>query len=155
MSVYFEDLAVGTELRTSARTVTEADLVAFAMHSGDWNPIHMDREHAKSRDFGRPVVHGMCGMSIMGGLIYATGWFAHTTVALLGFDSWRFVHPIFVGDTLHCRVRIDALRVTSGGRHGLVQRHLSLWNQEERQVQEGTSHILIELRATSQQESPQ
>lgn len=146
MALYFEDLELGRELVTAARTITETDLVSFAMHSGDWNPIHVDREHAAAAGFGRPVVHGMCGMSIMGGLIYATGWFATTTVALLGFSSWRFRAPVFVGDTLHCRLRIDGLRLTSSGRHGFVERHLSLWNQAGECVQEGTSQILIKLR---------
>jgi acyl dehydratase len=40
--LYFEDLDLDTEWRTGARTITEADVVAFAGVSGDFNPIHVD-----------------------------------------------------------------------------------------------------------------
>jgi acyl dehydratase len=147
VALYYEDLEVGTELRTAGRTITQADLIAFAMHSGDWNPIHVDHRVAADSAFGQPVAHGMCGMTIMGGLIFSSGWFVSTTVALLGFSDWRFVAPIFVGDTLTCVLRVDGLRLTSSGKYGFVERRLSLWNQNDQCVQEGQSQILIKRKS--------
>ena len=40
---YFEDLEVGQEASMS-RTVSEADIVAYAALSGDYNPVHLDPE---------------------------------------------------------------------------------------------------------------
>ena len=140
--LYFDDLAVGLELTTSGRTVTETDLVQFAMLSGDWNPIHVDDEVARESVFGRRVVHGVCGLAIMGGLIYASGWFSNTVEALLGFDDLRFRTPLFVGDTVRCRLTVVELRITRSGR-GLVKRRLELLNQRNEVVLDTISPIFI------------
>ncbi|GAA2073493.1 MaoC/PaaZ C-terminal domain-containing protein [Pseudolysinimonas kribbensis] len=140
--LHFEDLATGLELVSGARTVTETDLVQFAMLSGDWNPIHVDEEFARDSVFGRRVVHGVCGLAIMGGLIFSAGWFSTTVEALLGFDEMRFRTPLFVGDTVRCRFTVAELRITSTGR-GLVTRRLELVNQRGDVVLETLSPILI------------
>ncbi len=54
-----EDLRVGDAIRTSGRTVTEADLVAFGTLTGDLHRQHMDESWAASRHFGTRVAHGM------------------------------------------------------------------------------------------------
>lgn len=145
--LYFEDLVEGLALTTGGRTVTETDLVQFAMFSGDWNAIHVDAEFAKGTVFGKPVVHGVAGLAIMGGLVFAAGWFANTVEALLGFDELRFRTPLFVGDTVRCRFTVVGLRVTSSGR-GLVTRRLELLNQRDETVLDTLSPILIARKAT-------
>lgn len=147
--LYFEDLEVGRQLLSGGRTLTETDLVQFAMLSGDWNPIHTDDEFARESVFGRRVVHGVCGLSIMGGLMYAAGWFATTVEALLGFDELRFLTPMFVGDTVRCRMTIEGVRTTSQG-HGLVTRRLELLNQRDEVALSTISPILIKHRTTTE-----
>lgn len=145
-SLYFEDLSTGQTFETAGRTVTETDLVQFAMLSGDWNPIHVDVTVAETTSFGRPVVHGVCGLAILGGLIYAAGWFASSSEALIGFDELRFLRPLFVGDTVKCRMTVKSLRVTSKGK-GLVVRGLELANQRDECVTSTVSPILIKRRS--------
>lgn len=147
--LFYEDLEVGQQLLSGGRTLTETDLVQFAMLSGDWNPIHTDEEFARDSVFGRRVVHGVCGLSIMGGLIYAAGWFATTVDALLGFDELRFRTPMFVGDTVRCRMTIEGVRLTSKG-HGLVTRRLELLNQRDEVALVTLSPILIKRRTTTE-----
>jgi acyl dehydratase len=52
VALYYEDLSVGQTFTSPARTVTETDLVHFAMLSGDWNPIHTDKEFAQQTYYG-------------------------------------------------------------------------------------------------------
>ena len=144
--LHFEDLEVGLQLTTGGRTVTEADVVQFAMFSGDWNAIHVDAEFASGTVFGQRVVHGVASLSIMGGLIFAAGWFSSTVEALLGFDELRFRNPVFIGDTVRCRFTVVELRVTSSGR-GLLKRKLELLNQRDEVVLETISPILIARKA--------
>jgi len=42
-----------------ARTVTEADIVAYAALSGDYNPIHLDRDYAAKTPFKERIAHGI------------------------------------------------------------------------------------------------
>ncbi len=52
--LYFDDLQVGQEWESPARTVTETDIVNFAGQNGDYNPIHVDHEFCKTTPFRRP-----------------------------------------------------------------------------------------------------
>jgi len=51
--LYFEDLSVG-QTASFAKTVTEADVVAFAGISGDFNPVHISMRNLPRPSGGRP-----------------------------------------------------------------------------------------------------
>ena len=68
MHLFFDDVAVGQEWTSLARTVTQADVVNFAGLSGDFNPIHIDHEFARTTAFGQPIAHGLLVWSIGSGL---------------------------------------------------------------------------------------
>jgi 3-hydroxybutyryl-CoA dehydratase len=61
-----KDFQIG-ERDSFAKTVTEADVIAFASLVGDFNPIHVDADYARKSRFGRRIAHGM----FAGGLISA------------------------------------------------------------------------------------
>jgi len=46
--LYFGDLPLDKTFVTSGRTITEADVVAFAGLSGDYNSLHVDETFAAS-----------------------------------------------------------------------------------------------------------
>jgi acyl dehydratase len=58
----YEDLFVGMSFRSPGRTITEADLVAFAGLTGDYSELHTSDVYAKNSQFGRRVAHGMLGL---------------------------------------------------------------------------------------------
>ncbi len=143
MTSYFEDFRVGQVIETRARTITEADIVAFAGWSWDTNPVHTDAVSAADGRFGRPIAHGMLGLSVAMGLVSGTGHFDGSSIALLGIDGWRFLAPVFAGDTLRCRVEITGARLTSRGDAGILERHLTLTNQRGDIVQEGDIGLMV------------
>lgn len=55
---FFEDLSVGQEA-TMSRTVTEADIIAYAALSGDYNPVHIDAAYAAGTIFKERIAHGI------------------------------------------------------------------------------------------------
>ena len=149
-SYYFEDLEVGLVLQSQARTVTETDLVTFCMVSGDWNPIHSDEEFSKRSHYGQRVVHGLYGLSVVTGLMDRAGWFARSAVAMLGIQDWRFVAPLFVGDTVRCEMEISSLRMTSRGDRGAVGRTFRLLNQRGEVIQEGEIPVMVLSRGRTE-----
>jgi 3-hydroxybutyryl-CoA dehydratase len=142
---YFEEFAVGDEVISPGRTVTEADIVAFAALSGDYNPLHTDAEYAKGTIFGERIAHGLLGLSIASGLIERLGFIAGTAEAFLGLD-WKFRGPIKIGDTIHVEaqvVRKKQMRRLGGG---LIVLDVAVVNQRDETVQKGQWTALIKSK---------
>jgi 3-hydroxybutyryl-CoA dehydratase len=102
------------ETATFSKTITEADLVLFSGITGDFDPIHVDEDHARKTAFGRRIVHGGLVMgllsttaSIMSRRSAQRG--AKATPVSLGYDRVRFLKPVFIGDTLTARYTVEEL----------------------------------------------
>lgn len=98
---YFDDYTVGAQRLTSGRTITEADIVTHAGHTGDFFPYHVDSEFARSTPFGQRIAHGTMTFAIGIGL---TATEINPAAFTYGYDKLRFPKPVFIGDTLHTRV---------------------------------------------------
>jgi len=141
--LYYEDLVVGMRFEAPRRTVTEADLVRFAGVSGDFNPLHTDEEFAKTTLFGRRVAHGTLVLAISQGLRQAAGHFHGTLMALLEIRAWRFLKPVFIGDTVGVVTEVGELRTTAQPDRGIVVQRIQVTNQRREVVQDGELVSLI------------
>jgi acyl dehydratase len=139
---YFEDLEVGQTFRTPARTLTEADLVAFAAISGAHEAL--DRSRAVGEP--PPAVPELLVLTVTSGLGFRIPAPAPQVLAFMTFDS-RFLAPVRIGDTLHCRVRIAGKRALKGG--GVVVEAREMVNQRGEIVQESEYKVLVARRPTS------
>jgi 3-hydroxybutyryl-CoA dehydratase len=100
--MYYEDLSVGQEASMS-KTVSEADITAFANVSGDKNPVHIDAAYAATTMFKERIAHGMLsagyisavfGMQLPGpGSIYVS-------------QTLNFKAPVKIGDTVVTTVKV-------------------------------------------------
>ena len=116
--LYFEEFTIGQTITTSARTITESDIVTFAGLSGDYNQIHTDAEFAKATPFGQRIAHGILTLSVISGLAVQTGFMEGTIIAFREINEWKFSKPVFIGDTVHATLEITetkALRRLGGG----------------------------------------
>ena len=142
---FYDDLQVGEEWVSPGRTVTETDIVSFAGVSGDFNPIHVDHEFARTTAFRRPVAHGLLVLSISSGLgLHAP---AMRTLAFLGIREWKFVEPVYIGDTVRVRSKLLDKEVRARGRRAVLTWQRQIVNQEGRVVQEGITQTLVQGRA--------
>lgn len=140
--MFFDDFQVGQEFVTKARTVTETDIVNFAALSWDTNPLHTDVEFAAQSPFGERIAHGMLGLVIHAGLSQMLGLMEGTLVAFLGL-TWRFHHPIKIGDTVHVVQRVQEMRETSQPERGVLTLEKELINQHGQVVQSGITTVLM------------
>ncbi|MCL1825172.1 MAG: MaoC family dehydratase [Betaproteobacteria bacterium] len=101
----FEDLKVG-QTASIARTVSEADILAFAGVSGDSNPVHVDEEFAASTMFKGRIAHGILSVSYISTVI-GTKLPGPGTIYLS--QSVKFKAPVRIGDTVVTRVTVTAL----------------------------------------------
>ena len=142
---YFEDLKTGDELVSPARTVTEADVVAFAGISGDFNPLHTDAEYAKVGPFGARIAHGLLGLAIASGLgVKIRAIHEDKILAFLGL-TWDYDKPVLIGDTIHIVKKVSRKR-DAGPDSGLVLFEVALVNQRGERVQHGKWRVLFKKR---------
>ena len=102
---YFEDLEVGmTEV--FAKTVTEADIVAFAGISGDTNPVHINEEFASKTMFKGRIAHGILSASFISTVV---GTKLPGPGCIYVSQSLRFKAPVKAGDTVNATCEITNL----------------------------------------------
>lgn len=151
--MYFEDFEVGATFSTAARTITESDVVTFAGVSGDFNPLHVDREFCKAGPFGEPIAHGLLVLSIASGLGVQTGIFSGTNLAFLGIEDLRFVGVVKFGDTIHMESTVIETRRTSKRDRGVVRIAQEIKKQDGEVVQTGVFVSLMVARTLGEEGS--
>lgn len=141
----YEDLFVGMRFRSPGRTITDADLVGFAGLTGDYSELHTSDVYAQSSQFGRKVAHGMLGLAYAHGLMWArTGELRETAIAFLGIDGWKFVGPVFVGDTIFVDYEIAELRDSrSRPTQAIATFDVRVVKQDGSLVQQGRKALLV------------
>jgi acyl dehydratase len=123
---YLEDYAVGEKLVSPGRTITEADVVAFAALTGDWHPLHTDATYAAGSPFGERIAHGMLVLAVGGALAFRCGPHAYlprSFVAFYGMERVRFTAPVKLGDTIHLEATVVAIEARDVERGVLVWDH--------------------------------
>ena len=84
-------LEPGAELPPITYRITRADLVAYAVASGDHNPIHQDEEVARAVGLPGVIAHGMYTLALVGRAV--AEWTGGAEVVELGA---KFVQPVVV-----------------------------------------------------------
>jgi acyl dehydratase len=130
---YYEDFEIGETYVSQARTITEADVTAFAGLSGDYNPLHTNAEFAKTTPFGRRIAHGMLTVAMSTGMSNWSGLFAGTTIALLE-QNIKYTGAVMFGDTVHLKMTVTEKKETSKADRGIVTVAAQVFNQDDKLV---------------------
>jgi acyl dehydratase len=146
MARFLEDFEEGQEVWSPGRTITEADVMAFAGLSGDYNPAHTDYEFARKGPFGRPIAHGLLALIVSAGLAERDGGLDGTAIAMLGVN-WTFKKPVFFGDTIRLKLIVTSTRRAGKGERGIIVRSVSVYNQSDELVQEGAFTTMVKARS--------
>ena len=141
----YEDLYAGMSFRSPGRTITDADIVAFSGLTGDYSELHTSDVYAKASQFGRRVAHGMLGLAYAHGLMWArTGELREIAIAFLGISDWKFLAPIFIGDTIFVNYRIGELRNSkSRPTQAIATFDVEVVNQDGAVLQRGPKALLV------------
>jgi 3-hydroxybutyryl-CoA dehydratase len=103
--VFFEDLSVGQEASLS-KTVTEANIAAFAEISGDKNPVHLDAQYAAGTMFKERIAHGMLSAAYISAVF---GMKLPGPGAIYISQTLNFKAPVKIGDTVVTTVKVAEL----------------------------------------------
>ncbi len=140
---YFEELEIGESYLTHRRTVTEADIAAFANLSWDHFYAHTDELAARESFFGRRVAHGYFVLSAAAGLFVdpAPG----PVLANYGLENLRFLEPVGIGDTIQARITVKK-KTPRDEKSGVVAWDVVVTNQEGKSVARYTILTLVARR---------
>ena len=141
--LYFEEFSVGQKVVTVGRTLSESSIFDFAGLTGDYNQIHTDAEFARATPFGQRIAHGLLGLSIGIGLLMRTGVLEGTVLAFREINEWKFVKPIFIGDTLHAQLEVADLKALPRLGAGSVTALVQVLNQSGEVCQKGSLNLLV------------
>ena len=137
---YFEQYVVGHTRQTTGRTITEADVIIHAGHTGDFFPHHVDAEWCKTQPFGQRIAHGTMTFAIGIGL---TAGEVNPAAFTYGYDRLRFPKPVLIGDTIHARVTVAAAEPDpKRPNYGRVVEKVEVLNQRD-EVVVACEHILL------------
>ena len=102
---YFEDLTVGQEAAMS-RVVSEADIVAYAALSGDYNPVHLDPDYAARTVFKERIAHGILSAGYISALF---GMKLPGPGSIYISQTLNFKGPVKIDDRVETTVRLVEL----------------------------------------------
>jgi len=104
------DLKLGDAFSTQ-RHVTDELIRKFADVSGDYNPIHLDEEFAKTTRFGRRIAHGMLSGAFISAVL---GYeFKERKIVYLS-QSMKFTAPVYIDDTVTATATVTNIREDKG-----------------------------------------
>ena len=138
----FDEFEMGALYESQGRTVTEADVVAFAGISGDYNPLHTNAEFGQKTPFGERIAHGMLIMAMATGMANWTGIFEGTTLALME-QTIRYKGAVLFGDTVHLQLEVLSTKTTSKPDRGVVSFAARMINQDDKVVIDGEWTLLM------------
>ena len=143
---YGDDFKVGDVFETAAITLTEAHIVTWAGLTGDFYPLHMDREYAAKTQFGERLVHGPLIFGLAVGLVSLAGIGGDAAIAWLGVDNLRMLKPVKLGDTVRVMVDVREQQPTSNPRKGVQVWRYTVRNQRDEDVMAFDYKMLFHMR---------
>ena len=122
--LFYEDVAVGSEITPLVKQPTTRELVMWAGASGDFNPIHYDKDFALKRGLPGVVVHGQLAGCFLGQML--TDWLGGE--GSLKKLSLSYKGMNFPGEALTCKGTV-AKKYVEDDQHLVV---LSIWAENPR-----------------------
>jgi len=128
-------LSIGQRASCS-KTYTEADIVMYAGLSGDFNPIHIDKEYSKNGLFKKRIAHGLLTTSLLSQLL---GMHLPGKGSVYMNQTIRFTSPVFIGDTVTATGLIEEINEEKSTVTLLTECH----NQNNQLVLTGKAKMLV------------
>ena len=116
---YFEDFSIGQEIQhATPRTIGEGEVALYIALTGSRQVVHSSDPLAQSLGYKSRPVDDLLAFHIAFGKTVPD--ISVNAVANLGYADVRFLHPVYIGDTLSTRSTVIGLKQNSNGKSGVV-----------------------------------
>ena len=147
----FDEFEPGQAFESGPRTISRADIDAFAALSGDRTALHTDEAYARTTPFGGLVAHGALVLSVATGLAFDLGIFEGSVLALRSMEI-AFERPVYPEDILKLDLRVKSKEPQPRPDRGRVTFAVGLTNQHGRSAL-SASWVLL-LRRSPEMDNP-
>jgi acyl dehydratase len=117
-------------------TITESMVNNFANVSGDFSPIHIDEEYAKTTSFGKRVAHGMLLASF---LSRVDGMYLPGKHALYFSQNLEFRNPCFIKD----KIKISSIVIDKSESTKILKIESKITNQNDKLLLHGIGKVIV------------
>ena len=132
--MFFEDFKVGDEFTSPGITLTESQIIDFALRF-DPQPFHVDVNAAVAGPFGGIIASGFHTAALSFRLFWQTGVLGEASLGSPGIDELRWLKPVRPGDTLSLAVEvIEARPSQSKPDRGSIKVRYRMTNQKSEEV---------------------
>jgi acyl dehydratase len=126
---HWEDFQVGQVVEVGPVTVSEAEIVEFALRF-DPQPFHVDAEAAKQSPFGGLIASGWHTTALFMGMFVRAVLLDSASLGSPGVDEVRWTAPVRPGDTLTGRSTVTGVQPSAKDpRRGTVFTTNEVFNQ--------------------------
>ncbi len=141
-SAYLDDFRTGDCFVTDGITVTESDIIDFALKY-DPQPFHLDVNAAAQSLYGGLIASGFQTLVLCFRLFIQRGLLGESSIGSPGLDELRWLAPVRPGDTL--RTETEVLEVKPSNKkpdRGIMKMRYTAYNQHGDRV---LSFIVLHL----------
>ncbi len=103
--LYLDEISVGQQA-AFGKTVTEADVVAYAGVTGDMNAVHINEDFAKTTMFKTRIAHGMLSAGFISAVL---GTKLPGPGCIYLSQTLKFLAPVKIGDTVLARATVTEI----------------------------------------------
>ncbi len=132
--IAFTDIQIGDQASMS-KTISESDVYSFAGITGDFNPVHINKEYAKTTYFRERIAHGMLAAGLISAVL-GTALPGAQTIYLN--QELSFLSPVKIGDTITATVEVLEKMEE---KHRLILK-TTVVNQEGKKVVDGKAVVM-------------
>jgi len=131
----FEQIKIG-DTKKFQIIINESLINDFAKLSGDFNPIHIDEDYAKSKKFKGRVVHGMLLASFLSRMI---GMYIPGKHAFYVSQSLEFHNPCFIND----EITVSSVVIDKSESTKIIKVNSNITNNENQILLNGIGKIIV------------
>ncbi|MDD4874147.1 MAG: MaoC/PaaZ C-terminal domain-containing protein [Dehalococcoidales bacterium] len=138
--LYYEDIVPCTNITPLVKHPDTTGLVMWAGASGDYNPIHYDKDYALAHGLPGVIVHGQLAACFLGQMI--TDWIGKEGILKEFSINYRGMN--FPGEAITCRGTVTR-KYIENDKHLVA---LKIWaeNAKEEKTLSGTAVVILPAR---------
>mgnify|MGYP001573229533 CR=1 FL=1 len=134
--LFYRDINEGASF-SFEKKISQKDVNIFADLTGDYNPLHTNKNFGKKSRFGKNIAHGLMVGSLFSKLV---GMYCPGEKSLYVAQTFNFREPIFIGD----KVTVNGVVTAKNDSIKLITLKTEIWKESKLAINGEAKVAIIE-----------